>query len=147
MIRDCLDSDISALVEMSREFWQHSPYSEQEFIDADVKSMIQATIKDNLCFVYDVDGIAQGFICGVKGPLMVNFGVLIGTELAWWVNEDHRKSSGGLKLLRAIEQRAKELGLKYWNMCYMQSSMPESMKKIYKSMGYKETESIYMRAL
>ena len=147
MIRDCEKKDIPALVAMSKTFWQHTAYKSEEFKNESVEAMLHATIKDELCLVYDVNGKAEGFICGVKGPLMANFDVCIGTELAWWVNEDHRNSRGGIDLLKAIEKRAKELGIKYWNMCYMQSSMPASIKRIYESMGYKESESLYMRVL
>ena len=147
MIRDCETKDIPALVAMSKTFWQHTLYKDEEFQEDAVEGMIKATMEDKLCIVYDVKGIAQGFVCGVKGYLMANFDVSVGTELAWWVNKDYRNSSAGLKLLKAIESRARELNIKYWNMAYMQSSMPESIKRIYESMGYKENESLYTRVL
>ena len=145
MIRDCETRDIPELVAMSKTFWQYTLYKDEEFQEDAVEGMIKAAMKDNLCLVYDVNGKSEGFVCGIKGYLMANFDVCVGTELAWWVNEDFRKTSGGLKLLKAIEQRAKSLGIKYWNMAYMKSSMPESIKKIYESMGYKENESLYTK--
>ena len=147
MIRDCEEKDIPALIAMSKTFWQHTLYKDEEFQEEAVERMIEATMKDNLCIVYDVEGTAQGFVCGLKGYLLANFDIQIGTELAWWVNENHRNSTAGLKLLKAIEKRAKNIGIKYWNMAYMQSSMPESVKKIYESMGYKKNESLYSRKL
>ena len=147
MIRDCETKDIPALIAMSKIFWQHTLYKDEEFQEDAVEGMIKAAMKDKLCFVYDVNGTAQGFVCGIKGYLLANFDVLVGTELAWWVNESHRNSTAGLKLLKAIEKRAKDIGIKYWNMAYMQSSMPESVKRIYESMGYEENESLYTRVL
>ena len=122
-------------------------YKDEEFQEDAVEGMILAAIKDNLCIVYDVEGKAQGFVCGIKGYLMANFDVLVGTELAWWVNQEFRNTSAGLKLLKAIERRAKSLQIKYWNMAYMNSSMPASIKKIYESMGYKENECLYTKVL
>ena len=145
MIRDCEQKDIPALVEMSRDFWQHTLYKDEEFQDDAVIAMIDQTMKDNLCLVLEIDGNVEGFVCGVKGFLTANFDVLVGTELAWWVNEDFRQTSGGLKLLKAIECQAKSIGIKYWNMAYMNSSMPASIKKIYESMGYKENECLYTK--
>jgi N-acetylglutamate synthase-like GNAT family acetyltransferase len=147
MIRDCEKKDIPALVAMSKTFWQYTLYKDEEFQEDAVEGMILASIKDNLCIVYDVEGKVQGFVCGIKGYLMANFDVSVGTELAWWVNEDFRNTSAGLKLLKAIERRAKSLQIKYWNMAYMNSSMPESIKKIYESMGYKENECLYTKVL
>ena len=145
MIRDCETKDIPALVAMSKEFWQHTLYKDEEFQDDAVIGMIEKTMEDELCLVLEIDGNVQGFVCGIKGFLMANFDVSAGTELAWWVNEDYRKGSDGLKLLKAIEQRAKKIGIKYWNMAYMNTSMPDSVKKIYESMGYKENESLYTK--
>ena len=145
MIRDCETKDIPDLIEMSREFWQHTLYKDEEFQDDAVEGMIKKTMEDELCLVLEIDGEVQGFVCGVKGFLMANFDVSVGTELAWWVNEEYRKGSDGLKLLKAIEQRAKKIGIKYWNMAYMNTSMPDSVKKIYESMGYKENESLYTK--
>jgi N-acetylglutamate synthase-like GNAT family acetyltransferase len=147
MIRDCETKDIPALVAMSKTFWQYTLYKDEEFQEDAVEGMILASIKDNLCIVYDVEGNAQGFVCGIKGYLMANFDVLVGTELAWWVNQEFRNTSAGLKLLKAIELRAKSLQIKYWNMAYMNSSMPASIKKIYESMGYKENECLYTKVL
>lgn len=147
MIRDCEQKDIPALIEMSRAFWVHTIYKNEEFQDDAVEGMIKATMRDQLCLVYDVDGKAQGFICGVKGYLLANFDVMVGTELAWWVNEEFRNSSAGLKLLSAAEKRAKQIGIKYWTMAYMMSSMPESIKRIYESTGYIENESLYTKVL
>jgi GNAT superfamily N-acetyltransferase len=147
MIRDCETRDIPSLVAMSKTFWQYTLYKDEEFQEDAVEGMILAAIKDNLCIVYDVEGKAQGFVCGIKGYLMANFDVLVGTELAWWVNQEFRNTSAGLKLLKAIERRAKSLQIKYWNMAYMNSSMPESIKKIYESMGYKENECLYTKVL
>ena len=131
---------------MSREFWAHTIYDEPMQDDA-VEAMTRKCIEDNLCLVFDVNGKAEGFICGVKGVLLANFDVMTGTELAWWVNEDHRESGGGIQLLRSIEKRAKAEGIKYWSMAYMQSSMPESIKKVYDAMGYKINESLYTKVL
>lgn len=146
MIRDCEEKDIPLIIDMSREFWAHTIYNEP-MQDNAVEAMTRKCIKDNLCLVFDVDGKAEGFICGVKGVLLANFDVMTGTELAWWVNEDQRESGGGIKLLRAIEKRAKDEGIKYWSMAYMQSSMPDSIKKVYDSMGYKINESLYTKVL
>ena len=145
MIRDCTEKDIPALVEMSREFWQHTLYKDEAFQDDAVIGMIDKTMEDELCLVLEINGNVEGFVCGIKGVLLANFDVSAGTELAWWVNKDYRKGSDGIKLLKAIEQRAKKVGIKYWNMAYMNSSMPDSIKKIYESMGYKENESLYTK--
>jgi GNAT superfamily N-acetyltransferase len=147
MIRDAVDADIPAIVEMSRVFWQETTYKSEEFQEDAVIAMTVQSMDHGLCLVFDVDGVAQGFVCGVKGPLLANFDAVAGTELAWWVNEGYRSGGGGIKLLYEIEKKAKKAGIKYWNMAYMESSMPSSIKKIYESMGYKMNECLYQKVL
>ena len=89
----------------------------------------------------------KGFVCGILGCLLANFDVKAGTELAWWVDKEYRNTGAGLKLLNAIEEKAKSLGIKYWNMVYMESSMPKQIKGIYESMGYIRNENLYTKRL
>ena len=147
MIRDCETKDIPAIIEMSREFWKHTIYKAEPLQDDAVQAMTEKCMDDGLCLVLEIDGAVEGFVCGIKGPLLANFDVVSGTELAWWVNEKFRNTGGGLKLLREIEKSARREGIKYWSMAYMESSMPESIKTIYDSMGYKINESLYTKVL
>ena len=147
MIRDCQEKDVKTIVGMCREFWCNTIYKYEEFHPIAAEAMILQTIDHDLCLVFEVDGKVEGFICGVKGALIANFDVMNGTELAWWVNKDHRSSGAGLKLLRSIEKKAGSIGIKYWNMLYMESSMPESIKTIYESTGYKKSETFYTKVL
>ena len=146
MIRDGKELDIDDIVRMSHDFWRHTIYDEPSQ-DQDIHDMAARCIEDGLCSVFEKDGSCHGFICGIKGPLMANFDVLCGTELAWWVDEEYRNTGAGINLLRDIQEKAKNQGVKYWNMVYMASSMPESIKKIYESMGYVRNETIYTRTL
>jgi len=146
LIRDCTQEDIPKIVDMSREFWSHTEYKEEEFQEDAVVCMLVKSIDDGLCLVLDING-PKGFVCGIKGPLLANFDVVAGTELAWWVDEGYRSSGGGLLLLKEIEVRAKNAGVKYWNMAYMTSSMPESIKIIYEKMGYNLNECLYQKVL
>lgn len=147
MLRDANKKDLSAIVKMAREFWKDTYFKEEEFQPEMVEGMAEKSMKDDLCLVYEIEGVVQGFICGIKGCLLANSDVLIGTELAWWVNPDYRDSGAGLRLLSGIEKKAKNLGIKYWNMLYMESSMPEQIKCIYQNRGYKMTENLYTKVL
>jgi hypothetical protein len=147
MIRTAKDADIPYLIKMAREFWSHTIYSDEEFKADMVEGMLKACMEQNLCLVSTVNDLPIGFVCGIKGPLLANNDVLTGTELAWWLDSNHRNGGAGLSLLRGIEKRAKEEGIKYWNMAHMQASMPGSIVRIYKAMGYKLNESLYTKVM
>lgn len=147
MLRVGCKKDLDAIVAMSRDFWQHTQFKHEEFQPEMVEGMALKSMDDELCLVYEIDGTAQGFICGIKGCLLANADIIVGTELAWWVNPEYRSSGAGLKLLAGIERLAKDAGIKYWNMLYMESSMPDQVKRIYENRGYKMTENSYTKVL
>jgi hypothetical protein len=146
MIRHGNSSDIPRIIEMSRAFWAETDYDDVFCADT-VAAMAQSCIDNKLMSVFDIGGQAVGFACGVAGGLLGNASVKTGTEVAWWVDIGHRGKNNGVALLRHIENLAKIAGVKYWNMVYMQSSMPCVVGDIYESMGYKKTEITYTKRL
>jgi len=138
--------DVMDIVAMACEFWEDTVYSERACPET-ITDMVNHCIEQNLLSVVEINGDVVGFAAGIKGTLLGNRRTSVGTELAWWVNPEHRAGSNGIKLLRHIETLAKDAGIKYWTMAYMESSMPETVKRIYENMGYRQTEVVYMREL
>lgn len=146
MIRDGVEADIPEIVRMAEEFWKHTQFDDP-FEAEMVGIMAEQCMLQELMVVLEISGHVKGFCCGVKGPLLANSQVYSGTEVAWWVDPDARDSGGGIELLRAIQDKAKEGGCKYWTMVFMQTSMPESIEKIYLKMGYNLAETSYTKRL
>jgi len=146
MIRNGIVNDLPEIIEMSREFWKHTIYDE-EFCPDTVEAMATLCIDQGLMCVLDVNGEIKGFACGIKGGLLANSEVFSGTELAWWVDPSHRQGRNGIGLLKGLERQAKEAGVKYWNMIFMESSMPSVIEGIYLKMGYNKAEVAYTKVL
>lgn len=146
MIRLGISQDVPVILGMSANFWQCTIYNDP-FCPDTVSDMINHCINSKMMAVLEVDGSVVGFACGVVGLLLGNRNVKTGTELAWWVEPDHRGGSGGIKLLAYMEKLAKEEGIKYWNMVFMASSMPEKIKGIYEKLGYQINEVVYTKVL
>lgn len=146
MVREGVNSDIPHIVDMASSFWEHTIYDEPA-CPKTVEGMAHHCIESGLMSVLEVGGCVVGFACGVIGPLLGNNSVKSGTEIAWWVDPEHRGGTNGVALLKHIERQAKEAGIKYWNMAYMESSMPEHVKSLYERLGYIQTEVIYSRVL
>jgi GNAT superfamily N-acetyltransferase len=146
VIRAGTTDDIPEIIRMAEQFWQNTEFREEVYDPYMVEAMSQACIGQGLMAVLDSDGV-HGFACGIAGPLLASGDVLAGTEMAWWVDESHRTGRNGIELLRALEKMAKAAGVKYWTMIFMESSMPSMIERIYKKMGYKLTETSYMRVL
>lgn len=97
--------------------------------------------------VAEKEGKLVGFIVGLVSPSLVNENYLVGTELAWWMEPEHRKGSAGIRLLRHIEKSAKEIGCILWSMMCLEEQAPEKIEKMYLSEGYKKTERTFTKIL
>ena len=146
MIRAGSEADLPEVVRMAREFWKHTIYNES-FCEESVEGMSKMCMEQGLFAILEVDGKAAGFACGIKGGLLANVHVTSGTEMAWWVDPEHRKGRNGIALLKGLEKMAKAQGIKYWNMVFMESSMPDKVEQIYQKMGYNRSEVSYTKVL
>lgn len=146
MIRRGLHCDFPEVVELARHFWKETIY-EEPFCAESVRNMVALAHAQGLLAVLEEDAGIVGFVAGCKGALLGNASVTTGTELAWWVEPEHRKGRQGIELMKFIETLAREQGIKYWNMVSMQSSSPEVANRIYERLGYQKTETSYSKVL
>jgi len=145
MIRVATEEDVSSILLLCEDFWEHTLYDEK-FDHDHTRIMVNMALDHGLLAVLDIDGVV-GFVAGIKSHLMASKQALTGTELAWWVNPEHRKGRKGIDLMIFIEDLAKQQGIKYWNMISMESSSPEIANKIYERLGYSKSETSYTKVL
>lgn len=146
MIRLATEDDFPAIVELCREFWNHTMFIE-EFDAEHCENMVRLAYDNGLLAVLIIDNVVQGFSAAVKSYLLGSTQALTATELAWWVNPEHRGGKNGVVLLRFMEQLAKDAGVKYWNMASMESSMPEVVNRMYERLGYRKSETVYTKVI
>ncbi len=91
-----------------------------------------------------VDNEVVGVIAGkvIEYPLQKD---KIFQEMIWFVSKNYRKH--GMKLLKALEKRCKERGIRMIIMIAMANSMAEKLDRIYKIMGYHLLETQYIKVL
>lgn len=147
MIRDAVEADFPEIERHCARFWKETQFNDVPYVDGASIPYIKIALEHDLLFVLERGGEIVGFSAGCVAPLMGDSSRLSGTELAWWVDPEHRKGGGGIGLLKALESRARELGCEYWNMIAMQSSMPTQIESIYLKMGYNKGESTYTKRL
>lgn len=146
IVREALEGDFSSILEMAALFWATLKYDE-DFDSEHVALMVNMCFEHNLLAVLDDGEQLQGFVAGLYHPLLGSPLALSGSEVAWWVNPEHRKSKSGLELLVFIEGLAKKQDIKYWSMVAVEHSKPEIAERIYKSMGYTKNETMYIKRL
>lgn len=145
MIRLATEDDFEQILDHCAEFWLHTQYSEP-FNREHCKIMVEYTHNSGSLAVIDINGEIVGFSAAVYSPI-IGANVLCGTEIAWWVDPEHRKGRNGIALLQFMEQLAKDKGVKYWNMVAMMSSMPDEVCGLYERMGYLKSEISYTKVI
>jgi hypothetical protein len=74
-----------------------------------------------------------------------NDGEFVATEMFWYVRQEHRGK--GMSLYHGFEQWAREVGARRMVMVHLKDLMPEVLAKIYVRMGYKATETHYVKEI
>ena len=74
-----------------------------------------------------------------------NIEYLIGNELFWWIDREHRGTSGR-EMLKELEVQARKRKLDVLMMASLSSLEAEKMDAFYRSEGFKPLEQYYMKA-
>ena len=144
MIRDATNQDIDVILKMASEFWKHTMYTE-EFEPEAAMPMLNISLDQQLVLLAEVEGTVVGIIAAMEMPLMASSKATQAIETMWYIDPSCRGSSVGVDLILQMEQRIKDRGVKYWNMAKMESSMPETIDRLYSKLGYIESESMYTK--
>jgi len=135
-------NDFDAVEKMALNFLNASPYKDlgsEEVTSQLVRDILNSSpLERIIIFKADV-----GFVAGAVTPFLLGTHKLA-TEIAWWVEPEHRGNGRGLDLLSAFE---------YWAINVAQaklismSSLDKKVEKYYKKNGYKLYERAYMKVL
>lgn len=146
MIRQGQITDFDQILPLCEQFWSYTEYDEP-FEPEEALNKLNLACEFGLLGVVELDDEIVGFCAGAKAPLLGNANSVVGVELAWWINPEHRNSRWGSKLFDFMEQLARDAGIKYWCMVSLQSCNPDPVNRFYESKGYHLTEMTYMRCL
>lgn len=145
-IRNATDSDIPSIVGMSANFYKVAGYDKHiPFCPDSTAEYVKVALDMEMVCVAENDQQVVGFVLGIIAPFIMNRNYLSGCELAWWVEPEHRTGSAGIKLLKAIEQKAEKLGVKIWSMMCLESQEPEKVESMYLKLGYTKAERTFTR--
>lgn len=144
MIRLATTLDVDNILRMSKMFFDKSGYSDiSTFNEDDSKEIIFKLIGLGTLLT---DG-KHGMIGFVMFPLFMNKSTVMSQELFWWVDEEARGSSLGIRLLKEAELISSESGATVMNMLALSELEGDKMCHLYKKLGYIKKEQSYMRIL
>lgn len=114
-----------------------------------VMSLVERTTQseDLVTVVAEEGGQIVGFAAGVVYPSIFNPSVLVGQELFWWVEPEHRRGGVGARLMAALESWAKARGAKAFTMLSMHDLDGEAVGALYQRAGYRPLERTYWKVI
>lgn len=144
MIRHATRDDIPALVDMGLRFIRESGYDGRIAENpAQIGRFLSDLIGSDVGVVF-VSTTEAGAVTGTI--VLLRYvqpfsGQVIVSELAWWVNPEHR--GHGLRLLKHAEQWAAESGAELMQMI----APTAAVESLYQRLGYERLEAAYQRRM
>lgn len=142
MIKIATIDDLPEILEMSMKFITstgYDKYSNEQTISNLIETIVTGPQDEMIILL--IPGV--GFLAGQSSPFA--FGPhLLASEIAWWINEERRKSGAGEELIEAFEYWAKNVAR-----CSIISltGLDDQIGKFYEKKGYKLYERAYMKEL
>jgi GNAT superfamily N-acetyltransferase len=139
-------ADYPRLIELGRHFYEQTAYKSVPYSEEGAVGWLDMMLSHGLLFVAEA-GDVIGFIGGISSPFIFNPAYGTGTELALWVEPDHRSAGVADALMARIEIAAKEMGLTFWSMMSLEAVRPEVAAKLYNKRGYQLAEHTFVKEL
>jgi RimJ/RimL family protein N-acetyltransferase len=134
--------DVAEILDMSMKFMSETGYTKYSD-EQNIRNLIESIVtgRQDQMIILLKPGV--GFIAGQATPFV--FGPhYIASEIAWWINEEHRQTGAGADLLEAFEYWAKNVaGCTLITL----TSLDAKVGKFYEKKGYKLHERAYMKEL
>lgn len=111
-VRAATREDLVPLSEMGCRFLSASPLGRfASCTRLDVQVAIDGLMRQGgIVLVTEAHSVITGLLVGQLTSLWWNHKVVIATELAWWVDPEHRGGPAGIRLLEAFERWAGDAG-------------------------------------
>jgi L-amino acid N-acyltransferase YncA len=149
-IRKAQPEDLPALLDMGRDFFDHSANSafttfDENSLTATLIALMSGVAGGSL-LVAETDGEVVGMAACVVFPFYANHSTLISQELFWWVKPEHRKGIGGA-ILDELEAEAKRKGAKIFIGANLSGERSAAFERLYRRRGYTPAENTHLRIL
>lgn len=148
IIRNAKEQDVDAIVELIMLFYAEGlNASGLSFDKESLRVTVDTVIKNHIFIVAENDDGIQGCIAGLFASSIFDNKQKVVEEKIWFIKPEFRGNGAAIKLLKALEVTAKTIGADIIIMAHMTNIMPDKVKKIYNSFGYKQAESHYIKVI
>lgn len=147
MLRLATIEDYGEVLRMARAFHKSSPYSEITFSEDVCSALFDQYLlgdKTGLIIILSVDESPYGMVIGhcAAPPFSTE---KVASEVAWWVDEDHRGSKDSILLLKAYEDWALRVGASVCQVAMLDDVT--DLQRFYQRQGYHPAERSFIKEL
>lgn len=149
MVRAAHIEDIPRLIALGEEFFRESGLDKAtEYNTESAGNTFAALItqESGALLVIEHEGMVVGGAGALIAPFFFNAAHKVGQEFFWFVSKEHRGSRDSFRLMKALEDAAREKGASFFYIAALATGS-ETVRKVYKRAGYLEQETYYMRRL
>lgn len=143
MIRNATEADVDELVRMGREFLAVSPFARLGFSDESRERGIRC-LMGQFARVIDLEGKIVGALLGGIGPGWFDDERPIATEMAWWVDPQHRGSVAAVRLVHEFRDWARQQGAVAVCLSELVHEGVGSLGNLPERLGYRLAERSYL---
>lgn len=147
-IRRATEHDADALFGMARKFVAFAPYRDSLTVtDDELRAIITYFTANATVFVADEAGSAIGMLVGILAPVWYAPSCKVATELAWWVEPEHRGGTAAIRLMQAFEKWAQDEHAVMCSMSNLEINDGGRVISMLGRMGYKLTEQSHTKRI
>lgn len=145
-IRKATLDDMPQLLAMGEQFAQYAPF-DVEYSPEGTAAFLAALMESGLVMVAEQDDRITGAIVGALAPMWYSPGNLIASELAWWVDSEHRGSRAAIQLIKAFEAWAKDSGARIITMSDLRIGEDYPAGPLFERLGYRVSERAHTKEI
>jgi GNAT superfamily N-acetyltransferase len=148
-VRVAKQEDVPDLIRFARNFHKSSPYKWLRFDQKKVKESFERVTSspgtDMIALIaYKGDENIGMVVAAADSPPFSS--EKVSTELAWWVEPEHRKTRAALFLFEAYEEWARRVGCRGVQSAYLLDTNHDP-SEFYIKKGYTEVESSFLKGV
>lgn len=150
MIRPAEPNDIRRLLEMGRAFYEEAKVGERSGISFDEKSFAftAGTLMDaGLILVREENGRPVAMAAADGARCWLNHDYLLGKEIFWYAEPEHRKGKDSSNLLSELEALAKARGIHLFDVVAEEGERSEALGRLYRRADYNPAERVFRKRL
>ena len=147
LIRPATSDDVPRIVAMAERFYPESGFLAIAPLDpSQVEGLVIITMETGTMLVAEKGGEVIGMACLHVDHFVFNLSAKIATEIAFWIEPEHRGGALAVRMLSAIEVACRAAGAHWVRMAALPSSPPQAAA-LYARMGYAPDGIYFMKAL